>query len=90
MMTFDEAAIIEAITRLECKGIVFEDGLTDAEMASVQRCFGFVFPPELAFFLRIALPVSRYFPDWRHESETSLRNRFIEPIVSQESAIRPV
>jgi hypothetical protein len=52
--------------------ISFAAGLTDAEVARIERDHGFRFPPDLREFLRTALPVGDGFPDWRNGDVTSL------------------
>lgn len=53
------------IYRLKRKGIVFEKGLTNKEVFEIEKQFNIKFPDELKSFLKIALPVSRRFPNWR-------------------------
>src|SRR5688572_26160989 len=53
--------------------VMFEPGLTDAEIERVEATFGFRFPPDLRAFLQTALPRGEEFPDWRSGDETSLR-----------------
>ncbi len=59
--------------------IAFEPGLTDAEVADVERRFGFRFPPDLRAFLQTALPHGPKFPDWRGGDEATLRDWLDEP-----------
>ncbi len=66
------ATIQRLIDSLTSKGILFEVGLTDAEINRVQLTFGFQFPPDLRQFLQAALPVSPRFPNWRSASEEKL------------------
>jgi hypothetical protein len=55
--------------------VLLAPGLTDAEVGQVQERFGFRFPPDLRALLQYALPVSPECPNWRDESEESLRWR---------------
>ena len=54
--------------------IEFDTGLTDAEVAVVERRYGFQFPPDLRGFLQTALPKGPQFPDWRRGDDASLRD----------------
>lgn len=73
-----------AIEQLQRTGIVFEDGLTNAEIESIQSKFGFTFPFDLKMFLQTALPVSlppnparthaNPFPNWRSGDASHLWN----------------
>ena len=54
--------------------VEFDAGLTSAEVAAVERRFGFRFPPDLRDFLRTALPRGPQFPDWRHGDKDRLRD----------------
>ncbi len=78
-----------AIEQLREFGIIFEDGLSDAEIEAVENKFSFVFPPDLKMFLQMALPVSlppnparthkNPFPNWRFEDENQIRDRLNWP-----------
>jgi hypothetical protein len=61
-------------------GVVFDAGLSDAEIESVEKRHRFTFPPDLRAFLAAALPVSDGFVDWRHASDADLRSRFDWPL----------
>jgi hypothetical protein len=60
-------------------GVLFEDGLTDEEIAGVEATYGFRFPPDLKALLQHALPMSTGFPNWRDGPEASLRERLAWP-----------
>jgi hypothetical protein len=47
------------------KGVQFEDGLTNQEIAQVEIKFNIKFPPDLKDFLQLGLPVSDNFVNWR-------------------------
>jgi hypothetical protein len=53
--------------------VAFEAGLTDAEVAQVERTYDFRFPPDLRGFLQTSLPTGDGFPDWRGGVDGSLR-----------------
>lgn len=72
-MAVDETLILEAIECLKRNGTPFEAGLSDDEIARVEKRFGFTFPPELRFFLQSALPTSDYYPNWRSGSDERLQ-----------------
>lgn len=55
-------------------GVVFDPGLTDAEVTTTETRFGFQFPPDLRAFLRAGLPRGEQFPDWRGGSASELRD----------------
>jgi hypothetical protein len=67
-----------AVESLKARRIVFEPGLTEDEIARVERTFGFLFPPDFRAFLQIALPVTGGFLNWRSESENELRHRYFD------------
>jgi hypothetical protein len=54
--------------------VEFDAGLTNAEVAAVEKHFGFRFPPDLREFLQTALPHGPQFPNWRSGGEAQLRN----------------
>jgi hypothetical protein len=79
-------AISKTIELLKSRHVVFEDGLSDGEVASCEEQFGFRFPPDLKAFLQTALPVSVQsdrtrspFPRWRSEDRRTLQARFDWP-----------
>jgi hypothetical protein len=63
----------EVILQMRERGIAFDSGLTDPEVAAVEARFGFRFPPDLRAFLQMALPRGEKFPDWRAAPEATLR-----------------
>ena len=46
----------------QARNIEFDAGLTDDEMADIERTYAIHFPPDLREFLQTALPVSDGFP----------------------------
>lgn len=50
----------------------FAAGLTNVEVARIERIHGFRFPPDLREFLQTALPVGDGFPDWRNGDDKPL------------------
>lgn len=47
------------------EGVVFDTGLSDAEIRQIEEKFAFQFPPDLKLLLHTALPVSNDFAEWR-------------------------
>lgn len=76
MESTDAAHIADLLRQ---SGVLLALGLTDTEVDQVQKRFGFRFPPDLRALLQYALPVSPEFPNWRDESEESLRRRLEWP-----------
>jgi hypothetical protein len=70
----------EAVALLRSTGVEIQDGLTDAEVDSVEARLQIRFPPDLRAFLATGLPVGKGFPDWRSESDDSLRTRLEAPV----------
>jgi hypothetical protein len=60
-------------------GVRFESGLTDNEFARIESSCDFVVPPDLRWFLELALPVGGRFPNWR-ELDQSVLTRLSWPI----------
>jgi hypothetical protein len=71
-------SINTAIEHLRLHRIVFEAGLTDAEITKVEEVCGSPLPPDFRLFLQTALPVTGGFPNWRSESENNLRRRYLD------------
>jgi hypothetical protein len=69
----------ELVNILRQSGVELTTGLTGEEIAQVESKYSFRFPPDLRAFLQAALPVSPAFPNWRGESEESLRGRLDWP-----------
>ena len=70
----------ESFALLRSAGVEVQEGLTDAEVASVEDRLAIRFPPDLRAFLAEGLPVGRSFPDWRSEPDDSLRARLQAPV----------
>jgi len=66
--------------RLSAAGVSFDDGLTDEEFSTIEREYGFHFPPDLREFLSYALPVSDGWLDWRRESRTEILRQLEWPL----------
>ena len=64
---------------LQKAGVVFTEGLSDAECNAIEARGRFVFPPDLRAFLQAALPVSHGFVDWRALSDERLANYLDAP-----------
>jgi hypothetical protein len=58
---------------LKRAGIVFERGMEEREIDTVERRYGFRFPPDLKQFLMHALPVSPPWVNWRDGDEAQIR-----------------
>ena len=69
------------IEQLKGRGVDFAPGLTDAEVASVEKRFGFRFPQDLCALLQAGLPRGEHFPDWRSGREEQLREWLDTPRV---------
>jgi hypothetical protein len=52
--------------------VIFENGLSDPEVETIERSYGFTFPPDLRLLLQTALPVSDDFPNWRADPYTPI------------------
>jgi hypothetical protein len=50
------------VAQMKHRGIEFDAGLTDAEVARIEGQFAFRFPPDLREFLQTALPRGERFP----------------------------
>jgi len=80
-----EENINQALDLLAASGVIFDDGLTDAEVSRIQEQFGFQFPPDLMAFLQAALPVTliggreETFPNWRSGEIENLQTRLDWP-----------
>lgn len=64
---------------LEQAGILFEPGLTAAEIDAIEKMYAFEFPPDLKSFLMFALPVNKGFINWRHASSETIKERLNWP-----------
>lgn len=57
--------IRELVDWLNAEGVIFERGLTDEEIATLEATHALRFPSDLRKLLQHALPVSDRFPNWR-------------------------
>jgi len=64
---------------LRTAGVSFEAGLSATELRAAELRFGFTFPPDLAEFLAVGLPVGTGFPTWRHLDDDKLCGSFDWP-----------
>ena len=55
----------DLIVQMKKRGIAFDAGLSDSEIAATETQFGFRFPPDLRLFLQAGLPKGTQFPNWR-------------------------
>src|SRR5579859_6667357 len=76
----DLAFIRLLIDHLGEQGVLFERGLSDEEVETTQKLFGFRFPPDLRKLLQYALPVSEGFPNWRRGPVAALRASLSWPV----------
>ena len=59
--------------KLQEAGVLFDDGLTEGEIHSAEKSFGFQFPPDLKSFLMLALPVGDGWPNWRDVDDPEIK-----------------
>jgi hypothetical protein len=57
---------------LQRAGVLFEHGMTDAELRAIEERYELHFPPDLRQFLQHALPVSKGWLNWRAASERKI------------------
>jgi hypothetical protein len=75
----------EIIQILICKGVEFENGLTDDEIYNIELKFNIKFPPDYKLFLQTGLPVSEGYVNWReglhsNTSATKIASRLDWPL----------
>ena len=66
--------------RLAFSGADLAPGLAEAEVADVERRFGFRFPPDYLRLLTISLPVGGRWPAWRNGDADDLHRRLAAPV----------
>lgn len=66
------------IQLLKRKGVSFDKGLSDDEIAEVEQLFSFHFPDDLKLLLQTALPVSKGFAHWRYAINSDDEKKDIE------------
>jgi hypothetical protein len=72
---------VQAARRLAgLRHVDLQPGLTDGELARVERQFGFEFADDHRAFLAAALPVGPSWPDWRNGDPAALRDRLNWPV----------
>jgi hypothetical protein len=62
-------------------GVVFERGLSQAEIQQIEDKYNFRFPPDLKDLLSFALPTSKGFLNWREADEDSIVQRLLWPYI---------
>lgn len=72
--------VTEAVDRLRSASVKLKRGLSNRELAGIERSLGFTFNPEHRRLLALVLPTGESWPDWRHASTDQLRLRFDWPI----------
>jgi len=75
----------QIINLLSQKGVLFDNGLSDTEVISIEAKFKVKFPPDLKLFLQTKLPVSDSFVNWRQglldkETESNILERLALPL----------
>ncbi|ADP84533.1 hypothetical protein [Pseudofrankia inefficax] len=70
----------EAVALLARLPTRLEPGLSPAEFDAVESRYGLQFAPEHRTLLTAGLPVGQAWPNWRHGSESSLRDRLAWPV----------
>ncbi|WP_456824014.1 hypothetical protein [Cellulomonas sp. P5_E12] len=65
---------------LDAAGVWLDPGLTDDEVAEVERRFGFAFCADHREMLTLAVPVGDGWPDWLDEDEAPLHARLAWPV----------
>ena len=70
----------ELIALLDRANVVLDDGLTDTEIADIEKKYGFRFPLDLRDFLQTALPTGSLFPGWRSEDDSLIRETLRLPL----------
>lgn len=72
-MTEDEIAKIRELLEEDYQhNIQLTKGLTNAEIAAIEKKYAFRFPPDLKALLQQFLPIGPSFPDWRKGSKKML------------------
>jgi hypothetical protein len=54
--------VVELLTKL---GVEFQSGLSSQELTEIEGSYHLNFPPDLRFFLQLAVPIQEGFPNWR-------------------------
>ena len=68
------------IEQLEAKGVIFDVGLTDSEVALAETNYGVSFPEDLRDFLQTALPSRFPFPNWRLSDDLFIKEMLRWPL----------
>ncbi|KAI4315115.1 hypothetical protein L6164_027961 [Bauhinia variegata] len=80
---FSYAAYAKAvIERLQSANIPVAEGLSDAELSTVESAHNFCLPPDLRSILQVGLPISPDFPNWRSSSPQQLQILLNLPVLS--------
>lgn len=61
----DSQFIQRALETLVASGIVIDSGLSSEELRGLESALSIAFPPDLRAFLRVGMPASDGFTDWR-------------------------
>jgi hypothetical protein len=69
----------QELRMLKQSGAKLEPGLSREELAVATDIVGATFPPDLADFLRTALPVGELFPNWREPAAQAIADALAWP-----------
>ncbi len=67
-------SFIKIINLLKSKGVLFDKGLDEEEIKTIENLYKITFPPDLKEFLSTALPISNEFINWRDISKNNVKN----------------
>jgi len=73
------ARLCDAHAHLSARGVSFDTGLREQELETVELRCGFLFPPDLRWFLGRWLPIGHGFPNWR-QPDSILEEQLRRPI----------
>lgn len=70
----------DLIEQLEQKGVTFDTGLTDAEIAEAESNYAVSFPEDLRGFIQTAIPNRFPFPNWRSAGDPFIKEMLRLPL----------
>lgn len=70
----------DVVARLEDAGVRLDRALTEADVARVEKRYGFRFGPDHRALLRTALPLGDAWLNWRHATPANIRTRLQAPV----------
>lgn len=68
------------LAALDSAGVWLDPGLTDGEIADVERRFGITFCADHRAMLTLAVPVGDGWPDWLDDDESRVRTQLARPV----------